>query len=361
MRTPCTIRSAGEPSTGWATNSEESAAHRYQTELASTISSSMRPRARSGASARSPERTGERSGAEAGEGPGGTGWCAPEAGPLDAGPPEGSRLAMTHLLSSCGVRPRCSTRLVYEINENGKNGFQSRGVRLGALVHRKRETFAESDRRGRWRGVATRFHRTPPPSWCTSAPTAFGSPGGTLVNDPAARREPPYARIAADIRARIESGELRPGDRVPSTREITRRWGVAMATATRALAVLRDEGLILPRRGVGSVVRETGDPRRRGSGPRPRRPRPRGAETGLSPAAIVRAAIGVADAEGIDGLSMRRVAARLGVTTMALYRYVSAKDDLVLLMADTVFAEHALPDPPGNWRDGLELAARSHW
>lgn len=181
------------------------------------------------------------------------------------------------------------------------------------------------------------------------------------MNDPAARREPPYARIAADIRARIESGELRPGDRVPSTREITRRWGVAMATATRALAVLRDEGLILPRRGVGSVVRETGDPRRRGSGPRPRRPRPRGAEAGLSPAAIVRAAIGVADAEGIDGLSMRRVAAQLGVTTMALYRYVSAKDDLVLLMADTVFAEHALPDPPGNWRDGLELAARSHW
>ena len=50
---------------------------------------------------------------------------------------------------------------------------------------------------------------------------------------------PPYAQIAAELRDQIEKGTLAPGDRVPSTREITQRWGVAMATATKALAALR--------------------------------------------------------------------------------------------------------------------------
>ncbi|HEX8628679.1 MAG TPA: winged helix-turn-helix domain-containing protein, partial [Catenuloplanes sp.] len=66
--------------------------------------------------------------------------------------------------------------------------------------------------------------------------------------------DPPYARIVADIRARIVAGELRPGDRAPSTRQITRQWGVAMATASKALAALRQEGLVHPARGVGTVV-----------------------------------------------------------------------------------------------------------
>ena len=54
----------------------------------------------------------------------------------------------------------------------------------------------------------------------------------------------PSERIAADLRARIARGELAVGERVPSTREITREWGVAIATATRALSVLREEGLV---------------------------------------------------------------------------------------------------------------------
>ncbi|MEU8308108.1 GntR family transcriptional regulator, partial [Actinomadura sp. NPDC048955] len=40
------------------------------------------------------------------------------------------------------------------------------------------------------------------------------------------RPDPPYLVIAAEIRSRIESGELRPGDRVPSIRQIAQRWGV---------------------------------------------------------------------------------------------------------------------------------------
>lgn len=47
--------------------------------------------------------------------------------------------------------------------------------------------------------------------------------------------QPPYLRVVADIERRITSRELRPGDRVPSTRQLMRQWAIAMATATKAL------------------------------------------------------------------------------------------------------------------------------
>src|ERR1700759_1496048 len=77
---------------------------------------------------------------------------------------------------------------------------------------------------------------------------------------------PPYARIAAELRDQIERGELQPGQRVPSTREITGRWGVAMATATKVLATLRQDGLVHPVPGGGTVVTDpaTGPPRQPG-------------------------------------------------------------------------------------------------
>ncbi|WP_311931749.1 winged helix-turn-helix domain-containing protein [Microbispora sp. H11081] len=69
-----------------------------------------------------------------------------------------------------------------------------------------------------------------------------------------------YQEIAAGIRRRIEAGELRPGDRVPSTREIVREWGVAMATATKVLTELRREGLVHAVPGVGTVVAPVAGP-----------------------------------------------------------------------------------------------------
>jgi DNA-binding transcriptional MocR family regulator len=54
----------------------------------------------------------------------------------------------------------------------------------------------------------------------------------------------PSSKITAEIRAQIVSGDLAVGDRIPSTREIMRRWGVAMATASKVLAGLKDEGLV---------------------------------------------------------------------------------------------------------------------
>ncbi|MER7702508.1 TetR/AcrR family transcriptional regulator [Kitasatospora sp. NPDC097605] len=77
---------------------------------------------------------------------------------------------------------------------------------------------------------------------------------------------------------------------------------------------------------------------------------------------IVRAGIVVADAEGLDALSMRRVAMELGTGTMSLYRHVASKDALVTLMVEAAMADVPLPDsPPRNWRHGLERAAYRDW
>ncbi|GAA3686389.1 TetR/AcrR family transcriptional regulator [Nonomuraea antimicrobica] len=82
----------------------------------------------------------------------------------------------------------------------------------------------------------------------------------------------------------------------------------------------------------------------------------------LSVERIVRAAIEVADAEGLQALSMRRVAERLGVGTMSLYTYVPGKPELFDVMLDEVYGETARPDDvPGGWRGGLEQIARENW
>lgn len=170
---------------------------------------------------------------------------------------------------------------------------------------------------------------------------------------------PPYRRIADDIRARIKAGELLPGDRVPSSRAITREWGVAIATATKALAVLRDEGLTVPRPGVGTVVAALAGPDR----PEQHAPgKARRREHDITRERVVRAAIAIADAYGMAEVSMRRVAAELGVSTMALYRHVPAKADLVLLMIDTTIGDQPLPERrPSGWRPQLELCMRLQW
>ncbi len=73
----------------------------------------------------------------------------------------------------------------------------------------------------------------------------------------------------------------------------------------------------------------------------------RGPKREMSVERIVEAAVEIADAEGLAAVSMAAVAARLGYTPMSLYRYVTAKDDLVLLMQ-----EEATGLPPESTRDG---------
>jgi AcrR family transcriptional regulator len=73
---------------------------------------------------------------------------------------------------------------------------------------------------------------------------------------------------------------------------------------------------------------------------------------------ILRAAVAVADADGLGAVSMARVAAELGHATMALYRHVRSKDELLALMADA--ALEVPPElPAGDWRAGLETWARA--
>src|ERR1700759_1514511 len=75
---------------------------------------------------------------------------------------------------------------------------------------------------------------------------------------------------------------------------------------------------------------------------------------------IGRAALAIADAEGFEATSMRRVAAELDAGTMTLYHYVRDKQDLVALMDDALMAELLLPaaELPSHWYDALGAIAR---
>ncbi len=85
----------------------------------------------------------------------------------------------------------------------------------------------------------------------------------------------------------------------------------------------------------------------------------RGPRRGLSIEQIARAAVTIANEDGLDAVSMARVAKSLGYTTMSLYRYVTGKDDLLLLMLE-VTPPVELPEPrPGDgWRVGLDRWTR---
>ncbi|MFD5462445.1 TetR/AcrR family transcriptional regulator C-terminal domain-containing protein [Kitasatospora sp. NPDC127059] len=211
----------------------------------------------------------------------------------------------------------------------------------------------------------------------------------------------PSERITDELRRRIAAGELKPGARVPSTRRIMREWGVAMATATKVLNRLREEGLVRAVPGVGTVVaaaaptaaaasggaagsvpagagaasapvREAGRAAAAtgptaGAGPTGATAgagvrRAKGGERDLGRERIVAAAVRVADAEGLAALSMRRVATELGVATMSLYRHVPGKDELLRLMMDKVFGDQPIPEGPvPDWRTGLEEVSRLQW
>jgi DNA-binding GntR family transcriptional regulator len=65
---------------------------------------------------------------------------------------------------------------------------------------------------------------------------------------------PPYLAIAAALRARIDSGELPPGEILPSITRICQEWDVSKATAAKALKELRSEGLTRSVPGWGTFV-----------------------------------------------------------------------------------------------------------
>jgi AcrR family transcriptional regulator len=83
----------------------------------------------------------------------------------------------------------------------------------------------------------------------------------------------------------------------------------------------------------------------------------RGRKPTIDAADITRAAIAIADAEGLAAVSMARVAQEMGNATMALYRHVKSKDELLALMADAAF-DAPSPLPEGEWRDKLGFWAK---
>ncbi|MFC7306907.1 TetR/AcrR family transcriptional regulator [Streptomyces monticola] len=90
-------------------------------------------------------------------------------------------------------------------------------------------------------------------------------------------------------------------------------------------------------------------PERTGRGPKPAYTR----------GDIAAAAVRIADADGLDAVSMRRVAGELGCGTMSLYNYVPRKEDLYELMVDEVSGEYDLTAPPsGDWRADMRGIAR---
>ncbi|NRQ38178.1 TetR/AcrR family transcriptional regulator [Nonomuraea sp. NN258] len=85
-------------------------------------------------------------------------------------------------------------------------------------------------------------------------------------------------------------------------------------------------------------------------------------KAGLSLSRIVQAAVDAADTEGLDAVSMAKIADRLGYTPMSLYRYVNSKNELLLMMLDAVAAVPAdLDEPCADWRTGLERWCEAQW
>ncbi|HLK76118.1 MAG TPA: TetR/AcrR family transcriptional regulator C-terminal domain-containing protein [Streptosporangiaceae bacterium] len=96
----------------------------------------------------------------------------------------------------------------------------------------------------------------------------------------------------------------------------------------------------------GSGMAGAGAGRRRG--PQPRHTRQE----------VARAAVAIADAEGLAAVTIRAVAARLGTGVMSLYSYVPDKQTLVYDMVEEVSGELDLPEPSGDWRADMHLLAR---
>lgn len=90
------------------------------------------------------------------------------------------------------------------------------------------------------------------------------------------------------------------------------------------------------------------------------RSEPSGRKPRYTRAEIARTAVSIADTEGFDAVTMKRIAGELGAGTMTLYYYVRNKADIVALMQDAIFADVLVPPGqlPSGWRDAVTVIAR---
>ncbi|WP_215452779.1 TetR/AcrR family transcriptional regulator [Streptomyces sp. ATCC 21386] len=91
----------------------------------------------------------------------------------------------------------------------------------------------------------------------------------------------------------------------------------------------------------------------------PRRTTPQADREPLTRQRVLRAAVELADAGGVETLSMRKLGEAVGVEAMSLYNHVANKDDLLDGMVDLVFGEVELPRPGDDWRQAMRQRAIS--
>lgn len=146
-------------------------------------------------------------------------------------------------------------------------------------------------------------------------------------------RRPASARIADDLRQRIEAGELSPGDRLPSERELAERHSAARNTARQAIGLLAESGLVVAEHGRGVFVRARPPLIRLGND----RYSPRYRDTGLSPYLLECARVGKMGR--FEVLSVERTAPPADVAA----RLNLAEDDASVLRRENVFWADADP------------------
>lgn len=144
---------------------------------------------------------------------------------------------------------------------------------------------------------------------------------------------PLYLRVADDLRARIESGELPPGARLPSVAEISQQYGGSNSVASGAYRLLVEEGLVISRHGAGHYVRSRETPELL-----VRNHRPRSEDSPFARGAAEQGAVGSWRHESTTEQASDQVAARLGIPAGAPVMhtsYVYLADDLPVQLAES--------------------------
>ncbi|MGY1500789.1 GntR family transcriptional regulator [Streptomyces sp. QTS52] len=144
---------------------------------------------------------------------------------------------------------------------------------------------------------------------------------------------PRYLQVADQIRARIESGDLVPGSRLPSVSEIAAEWGGSSSVATAAYKLLVEEGLVVSRHGAGHYVRSQDTPNLL-----VRQHRRRSEDSPFAEGAAKQGAVGTWRHESTTEHASEQVAGRLGIeagTPVMHTSYVYLADEQPVQLAES--------------------------
>lgn len=144
---------------------------------------------------------------------------------------------------------------------------------------------------------------------------------------------PLYLRVADELRARIESGELQPGDRLPSVAEISAQYGGSNSVASGAYRLLVDEGLVVSRHGAGHYVRAHDAPDLL-----VRRHRPHSEDSPFAQGVAEQGSVGTWRSDSTTEKSSEAVAVRLGINSgdpVMHTSYVYLVDELPVQIAES--------------------------